>query len=116
MSRRETVMILILLLVAFVHNAVSAPLQLDPDAVLDKEKMRPKGQRYEAIVPNTLDLAERAKLSINALTGKCGAGKVLWCLSGFQVCHQSPPTTRADLEYHAQECAYASHAKGDVWQ
>jgi hypothetical protein len=37
--------------------------------VLKLETMRPKGNWYEATVPDTLDLAERAKLAINALIG-----------------------------------------------
>ena len=30
--------------------------------------LQPRGQRYEAVVPDTLDLAERAKLSVHGLT------------------------------------------------
>ena len=30
---------------------------------------KPKGERYPATVPDTLDLAERAALAVNALTG-----------------------------------------------
>ncbi len=43
--------------------------KLDPGAVLDQEKMKPRGQWYEATVPDTLDLAERARLSINVMLG-----------------------------------------------
>ncbi len=43
--------------------------KLNPDSVLDKERMKPRGQWYEATVPNTLDLAERARLSINVMLG-----------------------------------------------
>ena len=42
--------------------------QLNPETVLNREKMKPKGQWYEAQVPDTLDLAERAKYSVNVLT------------------------------------------------
>ncbi len=41
---------------------------LDPEAFLDLEKMKPRGQRYEAQVPDTLDLADRAALAVNSLT------------------------------------------------
>ena len=41
---------------------------LDPLDVLDREKMQPAGQWYEASVPDTLDLAKRAGYSINILT------------------------------------------------
>lgn len=40
-----------------------------PDDVLKLAKMKPRGGSYEATVPDTLDLAERAGLAANALTG-----------------------------------------------
>jgi hypothetical protein len=36
--------------------------------VLDQEKMSPRGRFYEARVPDTLDLSERARFSVNNLT------------------------------------------------
>jgi hypothetical protein len=36
--------------------------------VLDAEKLKPRGRFYQAVVPDTLDLAERAKLSVRNLT------------------------------------------------
>jgi len=41
---------------------------LRAEDVLDLENMKPRGHFYEAAVPDTLDLAERARLAINALT------------------------------------------------
>jgi len=38
------------------------------DAVLNLDRIRPKGCWYDANVPDTLDLADRAKFSINVLT------------------------------------------------
>jgi hypothetical protein len=38
------------------------------EAVLNQEALKPRGQFYQATVPDTLDLAERARLSINVLT------------------------------------------------
>ena len=46
----------------------AARVTFHPDDVLNLEAMRPRGQWYEATVPDTLDLTERAKLSINVLT------------------------------------------------
>ena len=45
------------------------PAPLDLEKVLVLEKIRPKGQWYKATVPDTLDLADRARCSINALIG-----------------------------------------------
>jgi hypothetical protein len=42
---------------------------LDLDHLLDKNAIRPRGQYYEARVPDTLDLAERARLAVNGMTG-----------------------------------------------
>ena len=42
---------------------------LDPESLIDKEKMKPRGQWYESNVPDTLDLARRADLSLNVMLG-----------------------------------------------
>jgi hypothetical protein len=47
----------------------SGASQTELGQMLNLETMRPKGQRYEATVPDTLDLAERATLTVNSLTG-----------------------------------------------
>ena len=41
---------------------------LPVDAVLVKSRMKVRGQSYEAVTPDTLDLADRARLSLNNLT------------------------------------------------
>jgi len=41
----------------------------DFNELVSEEVIRPKGQWYEATVPDTLDLAARAKLAINGLVG-----------------------------------------------
>jgi hypothetical protein len=41
----------------------------EPDRPIHGERLRPTGQRYKAVVPDTLDLAERAEWGANALTG-----------------------------------------------
>jgi hypothetical protein len=40
----------------------------DPEQILDIESIRPKGTNYEAVIPDTLDLARRAEYSLNILT------------------------------------------------
>jgi hypothetical protein len=42
--------------------------RLRSEEVLDKEKMKPTGRFYQATIPDTLDLAERASLSVKNLT------------------------------------------------
>ena len=49
-------------------NEPSFGAKLDPDEVLDLESMRPTGEWHEATVPDTLDLVEQMKMSINILT------------------------------------------------
>src|SRR5262245_385430 len=52
-----------------VYNELkNPPGLLRTDDVLDRESMRPRGQFYEATVPDTLDLSQRARLSVNYLT------------------------------------------------
>src|SRR5215471_5005191 len=45
-------------------SAVEANL----DQVLTPERLKPRGEYYDATVPDTLDLAERARLSVHGLT------------------------------------------------
>src|SRR2546428_7610531 len=40
----------------------------DPTFIVREAALRPTGKRYRAVVPDTLDLAERAKLSVHGLT------------------------------------------------
>src|SRR5215469_611941 len=55
---------------------------LRPEDVLDKEAMKPKGQWYEATVPDTLDLAESAKLYINVQTNSMDP-KLFYAVQGL---------------------------------
>ena len=57
----------ILFILAFTIPAYCAPHDLDE--VFSPENLTPRGEYYEATVPDTLDLAERAKVSIHGLTG-----------------------------------------------
>src|SRR5947207_6804098 len=40
----------------------------DPTHIVREAALEPTGKRYRAMVPDTLDLAERAKLSVHGLT------------------------------------------------
>ena len=41
---------------------------LEPGNAIHGEALKPQGERYEATVPDTLDLAERARLAVHGLT------------------------------------------------
>src|SRR5262245_4291523 len=56
MQTVQNCLILIVIILNTAFDAQCGVLKLD-------------GERYEATVPDTLDLAERARLSVNALTG-----------------------------------------------
>ena len=57
------------LLLALSLNVISPARTPGQDRLLDLNKIQPRGQQYEASVPDSLDLAEQGKLAINALTG-----------------------------------------------
>jgi len=74
-------------------RSVSANKEVPPlrvDAVLNLDKMRPKGRWYDANVPDTLDLADRAKLSINVLTGDVDPKEYYGVYQSF-VFYSDPP-------------------------
>ena len=41
---------------------------IEPGSAINADKLKPSGERYEALVPDTLDLAERVRLSVHGLT------------------------------------------------
>ena len=53
---------------SWVASSVLYAIEADLDGVLTVERLKPKGEYYEATVPDTLDLAERARLSVHGLT------------------------------------------------
>ena len=58
------------LILCMLTLAVSAgAARFDPEKLATTETIRPKGKTYEATVPDTLDLAERARALINAMAG-----------------------------------------------
>ena len=67
LRRRSGIGILVLLAVWW---QFFAPLGAAPDtaAIIQEAALRPSGKRYRAAVPDTLDLAERARLSVHGLT------------------------------------------------
>jgi hypothetical protein len=70
MHRIATALWVLVALITVTNQGVFADgPPLDVAEVVTKEAMMPKGFRYKATVPDTLDLAEQARLSINALIG-----------------------------------------------
>jgi hypothetical protein len=66
----------------------------DPTEVLKWEKIRPKGQWYETRVPDTLDLAERAKWSISVLTNNMEPKEAYSVYQGFNPLGREPGDPR----------------------
>ena len=57
------------------HCAFLFAIDANLDGVLTTEKIKPKGEYYEATVPKTLDLAERARISVRGLTNFLNPGQ-----------------------------------------
>ena len=66
-----------------------APL-IPAQAEIDSKDLAPKGQYYEAVVPGTLDLAERARLAVQGLTRFLDPGHN-WCPYGQGFFNLNPP-------------------------
>ena len=60
------------------------------DSVLDKSRLAPQGTWYEATVPDTIDLVERARFSINALTNNVDPDTFYGVYQGFTF-NEDPP-------------------------
>ncbi len=63
---------------------------VDEGVFLQEATMRPRGHWENVTVPDTLDLAEHAKLSINALTGDMDPEHYYGTIQGF-IFHADPP-------------------------
>jgi hypothetical protein len=77
----------------------SARVSFNLSDVLSLERMKPAGKWYESIVPNTLDLAERTELSINALTGDVDPDRYYGVYQGFKFDSNPPHVTGSDILY-----------------
>jgi len=64
--------------------------RLRSEDVLDKEKMKPTGRFYEATIPDTLDLAERARLSVRNLTHSMDPDNWYYVFQGIKFGPKSP--------------------------
>lgn len=62
----------------------------EPDGPIRADKLRPTGQRYETLVPDTLDLAERARLAVGGLTSFLNA-KAGYAPYGHTYFNANPP-------------------------
>ena len=90
--------ILILFLLGFSSLKSGVELELDPDSVLDLESMKPKGKWYETMVPDTLDLARRAALSVNVLTNNIEPEQYYGVYLGFR--YTEDPPQRIELTWN----------------
>lgn len=87
----KLVAICALWLAAMPSPSLAEPPPFDIDQVLAiKEALLPQGVRYEATVPATLDLAEQARLSLNALIGNMDPDQHYGVYQGFQLTKASP--------------------------
>lgn len=68
----------------------AASAAAEPTDFIHTEKLKPAGTRYEAIVPDTLDLAERARLSVHGLTSFLNA-QALYAPYGHTYLNANPP-------------------------
>jgi hypothetical protein len=71
-------------------SARSTTQSLRPENVLKKEALKPRGKFEEAVVPETLDLAERARLSVNCLTHNVDPQDWYCVFQGFSFAPDSP--------------------------
>jgi hypothetical protein len=56
---------------------------LRAEDVLDSRAMMPRGSSYQAVVPDTLDLAQRARLSVNNLTHNVDPNEYYYVFQAF---------------------------------
>jgi len=65
--------------------------------VIDKEAMKIKGDWYEAIVPDTLDLAKQAEFSLNVLTHNVEPANYYSVYQGFKLGKPEVPARKPEL-------------------
>ena len=76
----------------------------DAQVVLNPESMKPRGTWYEARVPDTLDLAQRAALAINGLIGDVDPEHFYGVYQGFKF-NVDPPRVESGHTGNAQDDA-----------
>src|ERR1043166_9515349 len=64
--------------------------------VLEEGRLKPRGESEEAVVPDTLDLAERARLSVNCLTHNVDPQDWYYVFQGFSFAPNSKGLSFAD--------------------
>jgi hypothetical protein len=77
-------------------GARSVHAALKPEDVLEEQKLKPRGKFEEAVVPDTLDLAERARLSVNCLTHNVDPQDWYYVFQGFSFAPGSKGLSFAD--------------------
>ena len=66
--------------------------------IIDKDKMKPRGAWIKATVPDTLDLAQRAELSINVLTRNMNPDQAYSVYQAFT--YNTKPPTQAGITWN----------------
>src|SRR5438552_2986482 len=77
-------------------GARSVNAALRPEDVLDEQKLKPRGRFEEATIPDTLDLAQRARLSVNCLTHNVDPQDWYYVFQGFSFAPGSKGLSFAD--------------------
>jgi len=72
------------------RSDAGTPPKMDPATLVGVEAISPRGHSYKAVVPDTLDLADRAELSINALIGDVNPKRFYGVYQSFKF-NASPP-------------------------
>jgi len=73
------------------------------DALVNPEKIKPAGKWHEATVPDTLDLADHARLAINCLTGNVDPDNRYLVFQSFDF-GEKPPAARQPSGLHSKNC------------
>lgn len=74
-------------------------------------------QRYQATIPDTLDLADRAELAINAMTGALDASELRANELNQWPVYQGEHYRKGRVVRAGRKCAVAAGAKlGEIWQ
>lgn len=74
----------------------AAAPNLRGEDVLDQRSMAPRGSSYEATVPDTLDLGERARLSVNNLTHNVDPDDYYYVFQAFNFSEKSKGLSYSD--------------------
>jgi len=90
---------LVIVVTVLSYAANSYSIEGDFSKILDIEKIKPKGVWYDTVVPDTLDLAERARLAINGNIGNIDPNKSC-CVRFMFTWATNPPSFPIDHTFN----------------